>query len=130
MTRFALEGDRAALVDEMRREHFLRSGVRVDAEEVMDYLRPILDPLATDDFTFSRDWLRRQAARLGDPRSKEAQVGRMLNLPPSYVLIHRVTIGSIAVLCQLGATAPYRALAMRWQPGFADPYGETASSRD
>jgi len=43
----------------------------------------------------------------------------MLNLPPSYLLIHRVTLGSIAVLCQLGATAPYRALAERWQPGFA-----------
>jgi len=43
----------------------------------------------------------------------------MLNLPPSYLLIHRVTLGSIGVLCQLGATAPYRALALKWSPGFA-----------
>jgi len=45
----------------------------------------------------------------------------LLNLPPSYLLIHRVTIGSVGVLSQLGATAPYRALAARWQPGFAEP---------
>ena len=42
----------------------------------------------------------------------------MLNLPPSYLLIHRVTLGSIGVLCQLGATSPYLSLAERWQAGF------------
>ena len=63
--------------------------------------------------------MRRQAARIGDPRREEARVGRMLNLPPSYLLIHRVTLGSIAVLCQLGATAPYREYALEWSPGFA-----------
>ena len=35
----------------------------------------------------------------------------MFNLPPSYLLIHRVTLGSIGVLCQLGATAPFREIA-------------------
>jgi hypothetical protein len=44
----------------------------------------------------------------------------MFNLPPSYLLIHRVTLGSIGVLSQLGATAPFRELAQKWQPGFAD----------
>ncbi|MCU1688749.1 MAG: transporter ATP-binding protein, partial [Jatrophihabitantaceae bacterium] len=42
-----------------------------------------------------------------------------LNLPPSYLLIHRVTLGSIGVLCQLGASAGYRGIVERWQPGFA-----------
>ena len=80
---------------------------------------PVLDPLRSDTFTFSREWMRRQAARIGDPRSEEAKVGRILNLPPTYLLIHRVTIGSIGILCQLGATAAFRPLAERWQPGFA-----------
>jgi hypothetical protein len=30
-----------------------------------------------------------------------------------------VTLGSIGVLCQLGARAPYRAVLERWLPGFA-----------
>jgi predicted unusual protein kinase regulating ubiquinone biosynthesis (AarF/ABC1/UbiB family) len=119
LTRYALEGDGANVMREMREQGFLRPGVAVTAEQVMDYLAPIIEPLAAETFTFTREWLRAQAGRLADPRREEAQVGRMFNLPPSYLLIHRVTLGSIGVLCQLGATAPYRALAEKWQPGFA-----------
>jgi hypothetical protein len=76
--------------------------------------------LSVDSFTFTREWMRTQAARLSDPRREEARVGRLFNLPPTYLLIHRVTIGSIGILCQLNATAPFRQLAEQWQPGFAD----------
>ncbi len=121
MTRLALDGDLDGLMEEMHEHGFIRPGIDVDAQQVLEYLRPILDPLAVQRFTFTREWMRSQAARIGDPRSDEARVGRLLNLPPSYLLIHRVTLGSIGVLCQLGATAPYRAIAERWQPGFAQP---------
>jgi predicted unusual protein kinase regulating ubiquinone biosynthesis (AarF/ABC1/UbiB family) len=119
LTRLALDGDGDGVMREMRQQGFIRPGMDVTAEQVMDYLRPILEPLAAPTFTFTRGWMRAQANRLGDPRREEARVGRMFNLPPSYLLIHRVTLGSIGVLCQLGATAPYRALAEQWQPGFA-----------
>jgi hypothetical protein len=59
-----------------------------------------------------------QAVRLGDPRSPAAALGRQLNLPPSYLLIHRVTMGTIGVLCQLSGTADYRTEMEHWQPGF------------
>ena len=121
MTRFALNRDSDALMAEMYGHGFIRPGMEVDPDQVMDYLCPIIEPLSVERFTFTREWMRGQAARLGDPRNEEARVGRLLNLPPSYLLIHRVTIGSVAVLCQLGATAPYRALAERWQPGFVEP---------
>jgi predicted unusual protein kinase regulating ubiquinone biosynthesis (AarF/ABC1/UbiB family) len=123
MTRLALQGRTGELISAMRSYGFIRPGIEIDPQRVLDYLRPILDPLAVEEFTFTREWMRAQAARMGDPRSEEARVGRMFNLPPSYLLIHRVTLGSLAVLCQLGATAPFRALAERWQPGFAEPVG-------
>ena len=123
LTRLAVDGDGDGALGLMRELGFVRPGIDVTAREVMDYLGPIVDPLREQTFTFSRDWMRRQAARLADPRGEEARVGRLLNLPPSYLLIHRVTLGSIGVLCQLGATAPYRALAEQWQPGFADSPG-------
>ena len=123
MTRLALQGRTGELISAMRSYGFIRPGIEIDPQRVLDYLRPILDPLAVEEFTFTREWMRAQAARIGDPRSEEARVGRMFNLPPSYLLIHRVTLGSLAVLCQLGATAPFRALAERWQPGFAEPVG-------
>jgi predicted unusual protein kinase regulating ubiquinone biosynthesis (AarF/ABC1/UbiB family) len=119
LTRYAIEGDGENVMREMREQGFLRPGVTVTADQVLDYLGPIIEPLRTPTFTFTREWLRTQAVRVGDPRREEAQVGRMFNLPPSYLLIHRVTLGSIGVLCQLGATAPYRELAEKWQPGFA-----------
>jgi predicted unusual protein kinase regulating ubiquinone biosynthesis (AarF/ABC1/UbiB family) len=118
ITRLVLEGDVDAVIAAMQAENFIRPGIQIDAMKVMDYLRPILEPLAKDSFSFTRDWMREQAARIGDPRNEAARVGRQLNLPPEYLLLHRVTLGSIAVLCQLGATAPYRQIAEVWQPGF------------
>ncbi|MDP9118316.1 MAG: AarF/ABC1/UbiB kinase family protein [Actinomycetota bacterium] len=119
LIRLTLDGDAEAVMHVMLEQRFLRRDHDVTGTQVMDYLRPIVEPLVHPTFTFTREWLRTQASRVGDPRREEAQVGRMFNLPPSYLLIHRVTLGSIAVLCQLGATAPFRALAERWQPGFA-----------
>jgi len=121
LTRMAVDGHADEALQLMRELGFVRTGVEITADEVMNYLGPLVDPLREPAFTFSRAWMRKQAARLADPRGEEGRVGRQLNLPPSYLLIHRVTLGSIGVLCQLGATAPYRALAERWQPGFADP---------
>ena len=48
-------------------------------------------------------------AEIADPRREEAKVARLLNLPPSYVLIHRVSTEGIGVLCQLESEGPFRA---------------------
>ena len=118
LTRLAVDGDDEGALAVLRGLGFVRPDVDLTAGQVMDYLGPVLEPLREPTFTFTREWMREQAARIGDPRSEQARVGRLLNLPPHYFLIHRVTLGSIGVLCQLGATAPYRALAERWSPGF------------
>jgi predicted unusual protein kinase regulating ubiquinone biosynthesis (AarF/ABC1/UbiB family) len=120
LTRRAVDNDGPGVLALMREQGFIRDIVDLDAQQVMTYLGPIVEPLRTPTFTFSREWMREQAARVGDPRREEARIGRMFNLPPSYLLIHRVTIGSIGILSQLNATAPFRELAERWQPGFAD----------
>jgi predicted unusual protein kinase regulating ubiquinone biosynthesis (AarF/ABC1/UbiB family) len=119
LTRLALDGAAEEVLAGLRREGFVRPDVAVDAARVLRYLRPMLEPLVRDTFRFTREWMRREAARIADPRNEAAQIGRQLNLPPSYLLIHRVTIGSIGVLCQLDAEAPYRRIVERWQPGFA-----------
>ena len=121
ITRMALDGDTDGVVAAMYAENFIRPGITIsDPRSVLQYLLPILEPLQHETFTFTRDWMRKQATRIGDPRSEAARIGRQLNVPPAYLLIHRVTLGSIGVLCQLGATARYREIVERWQPGFAD----------
>lgn len=119
VTRLALAGDVDSVVQILREENFIRPGIAIENPgAVLSYLRPLLEPLENDTFTFTREWMRQEAARIGDPRSEAARIGRQLNIPPAYILIHRVTLGSIGVLCQLGATAHYRAIVERWQPGF------------
>ncbi|MDT4985945.1 MAG: hypothetical protein QOI74_39 [Micromonosporaceae bacterium] len=121
LTRLALGGDADGVLAGLRAEGFVKPDADVDAAAVLDYLRPILEPIAVDEFRFSRSWLRSEAARLANPRSPAYQLGRQLNLPPAYLLVHRVTLGSIGVLCQLEAKARYRQVVRRWLPGFDVP---------
>ena len=121
LARLALAGKADEVLAELRVEGFVRPDINVDAHAVLDYLRPLLEPVSVDRFRFSREWLRSQAVRIGDPRSPAAHLGRQLNLPPSYLLIHRVTMGTIGVLCQLGGEAAFRAEMQAWQPGFGEP---------
>ncbi|MCU0266202.1 MAG: AarF/ABC1/UbiB kinase family protein, partial [Actinomycetia bacterium] len=47
-------------------------------------------------------------------------MGLKLNLPPEYLLVHRVWLGGLGVLCQLGAEVPMRSEMDTWLPGFAE----------
>jgi predicted unusual protein kinase regulating ubiquinone biosynthesis (AarF/ABC1/UbiB family) len=120
LVRWALEGRAEDVLADLRAEGFVRPAVEVNAQGVLDYLLPFLDPVAVPSFRFTRKWMQEQAGRISDPRSDASRLGRQLNLPPSYLLIHRVTIGSIGVLCQLDAEAPYRGVCEEWLPGFAE----------
>jgi predicted unusual protein kinase regulating ubiquinone biosynthesis (AarF/ABC1/UbiB family) len=117
----ALNGDREAVRDGLRAEGFVNPGHEVDADELLAYLNPFLDPVRHETFQFSRRWLREQAARVGDPRTPSGALARQLNLPPSYLLIHRVWMGGIGVLSQLNARGPFRAEMVRWLPGLEAP---------
>jgi predicted unusual protein kinase regulating ubiquinone biosynthesis (AarF/ABC1/UbiB family) len=119
LVRLALEGDAEAVADGLREEGFIRPEDELDAQGVLDFLLPMIEPLGVEEFRFTRGWIRGEAARLASPKSAGFQLSRKLNLPPSYLLIHRVTLGSIGVLCQLEAKAPYRAILEKWLPGFA-----------
>ncbi|WP_335939397.1 AarF/UbiB family protein [Streptomyces sp. PTD5-9] len=116
--RLALEGDAQAVYELLREEGFVKESVDLDPDAVLDYLLPIIEPAGAEEFTFTRSWMRNQAARIADLRSPAHQLGKQLNLPPSYLLIHRVTLSTIGVLCQLGATVRLRDELESWLPGF------------
>ena len=119
LVRMALAGEADEVVAGLRAEGFIRPDAQIDAAAVLDFLLPMLEPIATEEFRFTRSWLRAEAARLANPKGPAFQLNKQLNLPPSYLLIHRVTLGSIGVLCQLEAAAPYRRILEEWLPGFA-----------
>ena len=119
LLRLALGGDHTAVVDGLRAEGFVNPGHDVDPDELIAYLNPFLDPARRETFHFSRAWLREQATRIGDPRTPAGALARQLNLPPSYLLIHRVWIGGIGVLSQLDSRGHFRSEMRRWLPGLA-----------
>ncbi|NUT95729.1 MAG: AarF/ABC1/UbiB kinase family protein [Saccharothrix sp.] len=119
MTRLALDRRSADLLDLLKSEHFIRPGTELREDDVLNYLAPFVEPLRTETFHFTRKWLQKQAERVGDLRSPDSHTGRSLNLPPQYLLIHRVTLGATGILCQLDAHVPARGIVERWQPGFA-----------
>ncbi|MGZ4637864.1 MAG: ABC1 kinase family protein [Actinomycetes bacterium] len=120
LLQLAVDGDADAVLAGLREEGFVKRAVDLDAERLLDYLAPILEPVRVEQFQFDRAWLRSQATRVADPRSPAYSTGMQLNLPPEYLLIHRVTMGAIGVLCQLRAEAGWREELATWLPGFQE----------
>ncbi|MEU9911464.1 AarF/ABC1/UbiB kinase family protein [Streptomyces sp. NPDC051001] len=116
--RMTLDGEAEAVYELLCLEGFVKESIELEPDAVLDYLRPIIEPALLDEFTFTRGWMRSQAARIADIRSPAYQLGKQLNLPPAYLLIHRVTLSTIGVLCQLGATVRLREELEEWLPGF------------
>ncbi|WP_243789790.1 AarF/ABC1/UbiB kinase family protein [Saccharopolyspora gloriosae] len=121
MLRLAAEDRADDLLELLRTEGFVPPGSTLRAEDVLAYLGPFVDPVREPRFHFTRAWLQRQAERVGDLRSPDFRTSRSLNLPPDYLLIHRVTLGATGILCQLDAEFEAAEIITRWQPGFAKP---------
>ncbi|TDE08790.1 ABC1 kinase family protein [Jiangella asiatica] len=119
LMRRALDGAAEEMLDGLRDEGFVKPHINLDPEALYDYLSPFLEPATVETFHFNRPWMREQFARINDPRRPGYSIGLKLNLPPSYLLIHRVWIGGIGVLSQLDCQAPFRAELARWLPGFS-----------
>jgi predicted unusual protein kinase regulating ubiquinone biosynthesis (AarF/ABC1/UbiB family) len=120
VSRLALRGDAAAVVEELRAAGFVTGTFEPEPTTLLNYVAPFTESLRTEKFHFNRAWMQGQAAKMADWSTAESKLARNLNLPPEYLMIHRVTFGSLGVLCQLDATAPFRSIVRRWLPGFDD----------
>ncbi len=102
----ALSGDAQGVVDGLREAGFIRPTMQIDPDGLLAYLAPFLAPAQHETFTFSRSWMQELFQHIQDPRRPQWSLGMKLNLPPEYLLIHRVWLGGIGVLCQLGGEIP------------------------
>ena len=122
LLKHALDDDSTALYEGYKKDGFILADVDVDPELVLDFLGPLVEPLRTKTFKYSREGLRDQSARVGDPRNPTAKIGFQLNLPAEYVLIHRVTLGTTGIFCQLEAEGNFRDEALSWFPEIAPAF--------
>ncbi|WP_456698686.1 ABC1 kinase family protein [Aeromicrobium sp. P5_D10] len=120
LLRLAVDGDYEGVVEGLRDEGFLKSKTDLDADTIARYVGPFVEPAQVERFTFSREWMRAQTLRVSAPTAEGMGTAMKINLPPQYLLIHRVWIGGIGVLSQLGATAPFRAILEESLPGFSE----------
>jgi predicted unusual protein kinase regulating ubiquinone biosynthesis (AarF/ABC1/UbiB family) len=112
------DGDIEAVEAELRENGFLREGIEVDLDALRAFLAPLAEPSRVESFKFNREWMREEAGRVADLRA--SNITRKFNVPPSYVLIHRVSTAGIGVLCQLECEGEFRAEVIKWMPGYAD----------
>ncbi len=119
LLRLVVDGDFEAVVAGLHDEGFLKRGVDLDADTIARYLGPFAEPARVERFTFSREWMREQMLRVSAPTAEGMGTALKINLPPQYLLIHRVWFGGIGVLSQLGASAPFRDVIEESLPGFA-----------
>ena len=78
----------------------------LDPQRVYDYVSTPYRPYLEDEFTFTRDWMRRTLGRVIDIAGPYADVIAKLNMPPSYVILDRVVWGVSAILGKLEAHGP------------------------
>ena len=110
--------DIGAVENELRANGFLKEGIDVDLDTLRAFLAPLAEPSKVECFRFTREWMRGEAARVTDLSA--SNISRKFNVPPSFVLIHRVSTSGIGVLCQLECEGAFRAEVLRWVPGYLD----------
>jgi predicted unusual protein kinase regulating ubiquinone biosynthesis (AarF/ABC1/UbiB family) len=120
LMRIAMYDDYDDVLDGLRAEGFVKPRITIDPRDLRAYLGPFIEPAVHERFAFSREWMRGQFRRLQDPRQPGSTLALRLNLPPSYLLIHRVWVGCIGVLCQLESELPFRSILEESLPGFAE----------
>lgn len=116
LIRNAVNGDAEAMLNGLRDEGFVTAAV--SAEELMDFFVAFVEPAKVEQFSFNREWSRRQFGRVHSSMGPN-EVATKLNIPPNYMVIYRAWLGAISVLCQLDVTANFAAILRQYLPGFA-----------
>ena len=109
-----VDRDPELVVRRMEAANFLRPGHGLDPQLVYDYVSSPYIPYLSDEFTFTREWMRDTLATILDIQGPHAPVIEQMNLPPSFVILDRVVWGVSAILGKLEVRAPWRAMVMEY----------------
>jgi predicted unusual protein kinase regulating ubiquinone biosynthesis (AarF/ABC1/UbiB family) len=114
----ALADDAEGVVAGLREEGFIKASIQIDADGLLAYLSPFLEPARHTTWRFSRSWMRQLFNHTNDPRRPQWSIGMKLNLPPEYALIQRTWLGGVGVLCQIEGEVPVLEVLAQWLPEF------------
>ena len=93
-----------------------------DDETVEDYFSYYYRYVMTDGpLTFDEDYAAAGVQHLFDTSGPHGELMKYLNVPPSFVVLQRITLGLMGLFAQLGATANWQRIAMELWPFTSAP---------
>ncbi|GFG72834.1 ABC transporter ATP-binding protein [Mycobacterium botniense] len=124
--RLARDKNYDLLLPTMEKAGFIQKGQQVAVREIDEMLRQYVEPIEVDVFHYTRKWLQRITTRQIDRSVAQIKTARQLDLPAGLAIPLRVIASVGAILCQLDAHVPIKALSEELIPGFAEPEPDTA----
>jgi predicted unusual protein kinase regulating ubiquinone biosynthesis (AarF/ABC1/UbiB family) len=119
--RLAREKNYDLLLPTMEKAGLIQKGQQVSVRDIDDMLRQHVEPVEVEVFHYNRKWLQRAAAQRIDRSVSQMRTVRQLDLPAKLAMPMRVLASVGAILCQLDAHVPMKALSEELIPGFAEP---------
>jgi predicted unusual protein kinase regulating ubiquinone biosynthesis (AarF/ABC1/UbiB family) len=119
--RLAREKKYDLLLPTMEKVGFIQKGQQVSVRDIDEMLRQLVQPVEVEVFHYTRKWLQKMTISRMDPSVSQIKTARQMDLPPKLAIPMRVIASVAAILCQLDAHVPIRALSEELIPGFAEP---------
>jgi predicted unusual protein kinase regulating ubiquinone biosynthesis (AarF/ABC1/UbiB family) len=119
--RLAREKNYDLLLPTMEKAGLIQKGQRVSVRDIDDMLRQYVEPIEVEVFHYTRKWLQRMTVGRIDRSAAQIKTVRQLDLPAKLAIPMRVIASVGAILCQLDAHVPMKALSEELIPGFAEP---------
>jgi predicted unusual protein kinase regulating ubiquinone biosynthesis (AarF/ABC1/UbiB family) len=109
------------LLPTMEKVGFIQKGQQVSVRDIDEMLRQYVEPIEVDVFHYTRKWLQKMTVVQIDRSVSQIKTARQMDLPPKLAMPMRVIASVAAILCQLDAHVPIKALSEELIPGFAEP---------
>ena len=119
--RLAREKNYDLLLPTMEKVGFIQKGRQVAVRDIDEMLRQYVEPVEVEVFHYTRKWLQRMTTSQIDRSVSQIKTARQMDLPPKLAIPMRVIASVAAILCQLDAHVPIKALSEELIPGFAEP---------
>jgi predicted unusual protein kinase regulating ubiquinone biosynthesis (AarF/ABC1/UbiB family) len=121
ITRLSRDKNYDLLLPTMEKAGFIQPGKQVSVRDIDEMLRQYVEPIEVEVFHYTRKWLQRMTMVQMDRSVAQVRTARQMDLPPKLAIPMRVIASVTAILCQLDAHVPIKALTEELIPGFAEP---------
>jgi predicted unusual protein kinase regulating ubiquinone biosynthesis (AarF/ABC1/UbiB family) len=112
-----LARDPAGTVEAMVGAGFLRADHGFDPEYVWDYVSTPYEPLLSERFMYTRQWVAAALEKIIDFKGDYADLQAALNMPSSFVILDRVVWGVSGLLGRLEASNAWAGIVAEYRKG-------------